>query len=73
MYSKHCGILIIILNHELSLIDSFFNSYLQNVCNHPKLVLKPTHPEFQNIVSDLRRTNTSMDDIQHSAKLPALK
>lgn len=47
--------------------------YLQNVCNHPKLVLKPHHPEYNNIMSDLSRNNTSLNDIEHSAKLPALK
>ncbi|CRK93000.1 CLUMA_CG006602, isoform A [Clunio marinus] len=47
--------------------------YLQNVCNHPKLVLKPHHPEYQNIIGDLQKGNTSLDDIEHSAKLPALK
>lgn len=47
--------------------------YLQNVCNHPKLVLKPSHPEYQNILTDLQRSHTSLDDIEHSAKLPALK
>lgn len=43
--------------------------YLQNVCNHPKLVLQPSHPEYQTILSEI----SSMDDIEHSAKLPALK
>lgn len=50
-----------------------FFRYLQNVCNHPKLVLKPSHPEYQNILTDLQRNHTSLDDIEHSAKLPALK
>uniref|UniRef100_A0A182P5N4 TATA-binding protein-associated factor 172 n=1 Tax=Anopheles epiroticus TaxID=199890 RepID=A0A182P5N4_9DIPT len=47
--------------------------YLQNVCNHPKLVLSPSHPEYQMIVSEFTRNGSSMDDIEHSAKLPALK
>lgn len=51
----------------------FIFRYLQNVCNHPKLVLKPHHPEYQNILKDLQRHHTSLDDIEHSAKLPALK
>lgn len=59
------------------LIGLIFNqihfSYLQNVCNHPKLVLKPHHPEYQSILVDLQKNNTSLDDIEHSAKLPALK
>ncbi|KAL1494003.1 hypothetical protein ABEB36_009678 [Hypothenemus hampei] len=47
--------------------------YLQNVCNHPKLVLNPAHPQFQNISAQLQQTNSKLDDICHSAKLPALK
>ncbi|XP_063696221.1 TATA-binding protein-associated factor 172 [Culicoides brevitarsis] len=47
--------------------------YLQNVCNHPKLVLNANHPEFKSIVEDLRKKNGSLDNIEHSAKLPALK
>lgn len=56
------------------LILLFFNfRYLQNVCNHPKLVLKPHHPEYENIIADLQKHHTSLNDIEHSAKLPALK
>ncbi|EAA01172.6 TATA-binding protein-associated factor 172 [Anopheles arabiensis] len=47
--------------------------YLQNVCNHPKLVLSPSHPEYQMIVGEFTRNGSSMDDIEHSAKLPVLK
>uniref|UniRef100_A0A1L8DH30 Putative chromatin remodeling complex wstf-iswi small subunit n=2 Tax=Nyssomyia neivai TaxID=330878 RepID=A0A1L8DH30_9DIPT len=47
--------------------------YLQNVCNHPKLVLNANHPEFGKIQADLARTNGTLSDIEHSAKLPALK
>ncbi|XP_052865254.1 TATA-binding protein-associated factor 172 [Anopheles cruzii] len=47
--------------------------YLQNVCNHPKLVLSPSHPEYQDIVGEFTRNGSSMDDIEHSAKLPVLK
>ncbi|XP_055541530.1 TATA-binding protein-associated factor 172 [Wyeomyia smithii] len=47
--------------------------YLQNVCNHPKLVLQPSHPEYQTIVAEFTRNENSLDDIEHSAKLPALK
>ncbi|XP_053692985.1 TATA-binding protein-associated factor 172 [Sabethes cyaneus] len=47
--------------------------YLQNVCNHPKLVLQPSHPEYQTIVAEFTRNGNSLDDIEHSAKLPALK
>lgn len=47
--------------------------YLQNVCNHPKLVLSSQHPEFLKITQELSQENSTLDDIQHSAKLPALK
>lgn len=47
--------------------------YLQNVCNHPKLVLTEHHPEYGRIQNELRKVNSCLDDIEHSAKLPALK
>lgn len=47
--------------------------YLQNVCNHPKLVLNKHHPEFVNILGEMAKVNKSLDDIEHAAKLPALK
>ncbi|XP_030750456.1 TATA-binding protein-associated factor 172-like [Sitophilus oryzae] len=28
--------------------------YLQNVCNHPKLVLNPTHPQYQHVIAQLK-------------------
>lgn len=47
--------------------------YLQNVCNHPKLVLLPSHPEYLKITQELSQYNSCLSDIEHSAKLPALK
>ncbi|RVE45378.1 hypothetical protein evm_009950 [Chilo suppressalis] len=47
--------------------------YLQNVCNHPKLVLSPEHPEWGRVSQMLAAQRSSLDDIQHAAKLPALK
>lgn len=47
--------------------------YLQNVCNHPKLVLTKEHPEYQIIQDELAKTNRSLNDIDNAAKLPALK
>ncbi|CAG4975547.1 unnamed protein product [Colias eurytheme] len=47
--------------------------YLQNVCNHPKLVLSAEHPELARVQRQLAAQNSSLDDIHHSAKLPALK
>jgi len=45
--------------------------YLRKVCNHPKLVLKAEHPEYENVLK--RFHGTSLDDISCSAKLTALK
>ncbi|EFA08205.1 TATA-binding protein-associated factor 172-like Protein [Tribolium castaneum] len=47
--------------------------YLQNVCNHPKLVLNASHPQYGKILADLQTQDSKLDDISHSAKLPALK
>lgn len=47
--------------------------YLQNVCNHPKLVLNQSHPQYTQILSQLQQQDSKLDDIHHSAKLPALK
>lgn len=47
--------------------------YLQNVCNHPKLVLNSAHPQYTTILKDLQQQESRLDDIHHSAKLPALK
>ncbi|TMW53120.1 hypothetical protein DOY81_001848, partial [Sarcophaga bullata] len=60
---------------ELSSKTHIFHAlrYLQNVCNHPKLVLTPKHPEFARITQELSQQLSSLSDIEHSAKLPALK
>ncbi|KAG7202453.1 hypothetical protein KM043_018752 [Ampulex compressa] len=47
--------------------------YLRNVCNHPKLVLSPRHPLYQTVCSSLKQQQTTLADIEHGAKLPALK
>ncbi|XP_041978415.1 TATA-binding protein-associated factor 172 [Aricia agestis] len=47
--------------------------YLQNVCNHPKLVLTPEHPEAARVARQLASSGSTLDDIDHAAKLPALK
>ncbi|EDV43563.1 uncharacterized protein Dana_GF18554 [Drosophila ananassae] len=46
--------------------------YLQNVCNHPKLVLRQSE-DLAQVSAQLAQSNSSLDDIEHSAKLPALK
>lgn len=47
--------------------------YLQNVCNHPKLVLRQSGDELSSVAAQLALNNSTLDDIEHSAKLPALK
>ncbi|XP_015108385.1 TATA-binding protein-associated factor 172 [Diachasma alloeum] len=47
--------------------------YLRNVCNHPKLVLGPRHPLYQTICAQMKQQQTTLGEIEHGAKLPALK
>ncbi|XP_068672856.1 TATA-binding protein-associated factor 172-like [Montipora foliosa] len=47
--------------------------YLRKVCNHPLLVLTANHPEYNKVMDQLRQQNFSIRDIQHAAKLVALK
>lgn len=47
--------------------------YLKRVCNHPKLVLTPQHPEYTKITASLKERNSGLDEIGHSAKLCALR
>ncbi|KAK0168138.1 hypothetical protein PV327_001969 [Microctonus hyperodae] len=47
--------------------------YLKNVCNHPKLVFGPRHPLYQTICAQLKQQQTTLGEIEHGAKLPALK
>ncbi|XP_012284327.1 TATA-binding protein-associated factor 172 isoform X2 [Orussus abietinus] len=47
--------------------------YLRNVCNHPKLVLNPRHPQYQAVSGMLKQQQSTLADIEHGAKLPALK
>ncbi|XP_046389697.1 TATA-binding protein-associated factor 172 [Ischnura elegans] len=46
--------------------------YLQNVCNHPKMVLNRQHPEYDRITQQLRSSGSNLSDVHHAAKLPAL-
>ncbi|XP_017083593.2 TATA-binding protein-associated factor 172 [Drosophila eugracilis] len=63
-----------IVTENLSAKTHIFQAlrYLQNVCNHPKLVLRQSE-ELTKVASQLALSNSSLDDIEHSAKLPALK
>jgi len=48
--------------------------YLKKVCNHPKLVLTKEHPEYESVLSTHLSGNlNNLLDIEHSAKLSALK
>ena len=48
--------------------------YLRKVCCHPKLVLTADHPEYAAVLADhLRGDIRALLDIQHAAKLVALK
>ncbi|OTF71814.1 TATA-binding protein-associated factor 172-like protein [Euroglyphus maynei] len=47
--------------------------YLRKVCNHPKLVLTTTHPNYEKIMAKLKAEHTTLSDINHAAKLIALK
>jgi TATA-binding protein-associated factor len=47
--------------------------YLRKVCNHPKLVLSESHPQISQARELLASSHTSLSDISHAAKLPALR
>jgi len=48
--------------------------YLKKVCNHPKLVLTKSHPEYESVLSTHLKGNLdNLLDIDHAAKLSALK
>ena len=47
--------------------------YLRKVCNHPKLVLSPQHPQYESITSQLKQEKSCLSDISHAAKLCALR
>uniref|UniRef100_A0A0N8BMP5 TATA-binding protein-associated factor n=1 Tax=Daphnia magna TaxID=35525 RepID=A0A0N8BMP5_9CRUS len=47
--------------------------YLRKVCNHPKLVLTPKHPQFEVFHQQLKDQKSNLSDLQHASKLLALK
>ncbi|CAH3137716.1 unnamed protein product [Pocillopora meandrina] len=47
--------------------------YLRKLCNHPLLVLTANHPEYTKVMDQLHQQHVSIRDIQHAAKLVALK
>lgn len=74
--------LVTVQFHVESLTHSYFYcfmcgfqalQYLRKVCNHPLLVLTASHPEYNKVMDQLHQQNISIRDIQHAAKLVALK
>lgn len=47
--------------------------YMRKLCNHPALVLSPSHPHMSSVKELLVRTNTSLKSIDHSPKLLSLR
>eukprot|EP00177_Eucheuma_denticulatum_P003912 GFKZ01007074.1.p1 GENE.GFKZ01007074.1~~GFKZ01007074.1.p1 ORF type:complete len:1849 (+),score=239.07 GFKZ01007074.1:129-5675(+) len=47
-------------------------SYMRRLCSHPKLVLTPSHPEYESVQQYLRDQGRTIDDIESSAKLVGL-
>ena len=47
--------------------------YLRKVCNHPKLVMSHEHKQFPVVQRYLQENQTTLESLQHAAKLPALK
>lgn len=55
-------------NHIFKILN-----YMKKLTNHPKLVLNPDHPQYNEVQKYLRQTGQTLDDIKHSPKLLALK
>lgn len=47
--------------------------YLKKVCSYPALVVTPDHPKFADVEAYLKSLNSDLHDIQHTAKLVALR
>ena len=47
--------------------------YLRKVCNHPKLVLTPQHPQFDVFQQQLKEHKSNLSELQHASKLLALR
>jgi TATA-binding protein-associated factor len=47
--------------------------YLRKVCNHPRLVLTPSHPWHAEVTRELKKEGRSLTDITLSAKVSALR
>ena len=58
---------------NLNVNNSQALQYLRKLCNHPLLVLTANHPEYTKVMDQLNQQHVSIRDIQHAAKLVALK
>jgi TATA-binding protein-associated factor len=47
--------------------------YLRKLCNHPSLVLSPQHPQFEEVMNELKREGKNLTDVTLSPKLLSLK
>jgi len=47
--------------------------YLRKLCSHPKLVLKPSHPKYNEIIRELKARNATLSDLDISPKLLSLR
>jgi TATA-binding protein-associated factor len=47
--------------------------YLRKLCSHPRLVLIPSHPQYKSITQELATQKETIDQIEHSSKLLALR
>ncbi|KAH3902210.1 DNA-binding ATPase SCDLUD_002025 [Saccharomycodes ludwigii] len=47
--------------------------YMRKLCNHPSLILSPTHPQFAQVQEYLHQTHVDLHDIVHAPKLMALR
>ncbi|KAJ3309940.1 btaf1 RNA polymerase II, B-TFIID transcription factor-associated, 170kDa [Boothiomyces sp. JEL0838] len=47
--------------------------YLRKLCNHPSLVLTPTHPQYEKVQAKLKAEKRTIHDIQNAPKLLALQ
>lgn len=47
--------------------------YMRKLCNHPALVLSPSHPKYAEVSQYLSTHNSDIKSIEHSPKLKSLK
>lgn len=47
--------------------------YLRKLCNHPSLVLTPSHPQYAKVNAKLQAEKRSINDIENAPKLVALQ